>query len=151
MTKLPKTVLFLGLNDILNDNFDHYLSDGFFNVNSHFVLVHILNSDAKSGFPAHIDTADDKAVEGFINEKFDRVSAMLWGDAERKPQVEKAIIYHSEPKLSAVNFLKESGANSCVTVTRGEQGAEGIFRDSFAYHLVANAPCDVLVLRPAKA
>ncbi len=150
MSALPKTVLFLSLDDIVNDNFDHYKNDGFFNIDSHFILAHILNSDSKAGFPPSVDIKDDKAVEAFINEKFDKVADILWGDSDKKPQVEKAIIFHSEPKLSAVNYLKEVNADSCVTVTRGEQGAEGIFRDSFAYYLVAHAPCDVLVLRPTK-
>lgn len=148
MSAIPKTVLFLGLDDILNENFDHYLSDGFFNRTNHFVFVHILNNDAKKGFPPSVDINDDKAVEKFVNDKFDKVEELLWADSQEKPQIEKAILFHSDPKLRALNYLKETDASSCVVVTRGEQGVEGVFRDSFAYHLVAHAPCDVLVLRP---
>lgn len=148
MTALPKIVLFLGLDDILNDNFDHYLSDGFFNIKSDFHLVHVLDNDVRKGFPPNINVENDEEVEKFIYEKFEKVAAKLWGDRGEKPHVEQAILFHKEPKLRALNYLKEQNANSCVVVTRGEQGVEGVFRDSFAYYLVAHAPCDVLVLRP---
>ena len=150
MAALPKIVLFLGLDDIINDNFEHYLHDGFFNLKNEFHFVHILDHDNKGSFPPSVNTDDDSAVEKFINDKFDGVAAKLWGDSAEKPKVEKSIIYHQEAKLRALNYLKEKNADSCVVVTRGEQGVEGVFKNSFAYYLVANAPCDVLVLRPNK-
>lgn len=149
MATQAKIVLFLGLDDILNNNFEHYLHDGFFNIGNEFHLVHILNHDDKGNFPAHVNQDSDEEVEKFIHEKFDGVALKLWGDSSQKPQVKKSIIYHKEPKLCALNHLKDEGASSCVVVTRGEQGVEGVFKDSFAYYLVAHAPCDVLVLRPS--
>ena len=153
MANQPKIVLFLGLNDILNSNFEHLLHDGLFNRENHFQLVHILDHDRLDGLPPQIDRESEKDIEAFIHEKFDSVVQKLWGHNldQQGQNVEKAILFHKEPKLRAINYLKEEKADSCIVVTRGDQGVEGVFKDSFAYYLVAHAPCDVLVLRPDKA
>ncbi|MCF8058942.1 MAG: universal stress protein [Bacteriovoracaceae bacterium] len=143
------TVIFLGLNDILNENFDHYIHDGFLNLDSDFHLVHIMNKRSHMNFPTNIDVNDEAQVEEFINKKIDKVGALLWGDEAKKPEVKKVILFNSDPKLKAINYLNECKADSCVVITRGEQDVEGIFKDSFAYYLVAYAPCDVLVIRPS--
>lgn len=148
MKNRASTVIFLGLNDMLNESFDHYVHDGFLNLDSHFYLVHVYNKRSHINLPTNIDVKDDAQVEAYINGQMDKVGDRLWGDQKKKPDVEKVILFNNEPKLKSINYLNELKADSCVVVTRGEQDNEGIFKDSFAYYLVAYAPCDVLVLRP---
>lgn len=142
-----KTVLFLGLNEILNETFGHYQTDGFFNPEGEFSLVHIFSPNSNEELPPNINAKNEDEVKAFINEKLGLVSHNLLGDVP-KDRIKIEILYHNEPKLRALNFLKESGADACVVATRGEQGVSGVFRESFAFYLVAHAPCDVLVLRP---
>lgn len=142
------TVIFIGLYDILNECFDNFLHDGFLNLESKFHLVHILNKNSVKYLPTNIDVKVAGEIEKYINNQMNKVSALLWGNQKVKPEVKKVILYHSEPKLKGINYLNDISANSCVVVTRGEQDIEGLFKNSFAYYLVAHAPCDVLVLRP---
>jgi len=142
-----KTVIFMGSEEIHNETFDHLLKDGFYNGTSTFVLVHILNDKSRASFPPSVDVRSDAEVEKYINQQFDKFEAKFI-DEKTKPTVERMIILNKDTKLQAVNFLKESEADSCVVATRGEQGVSGVFSESMAYYLVAHAPCDVLVIRP---
>ena len=142
-----KTVIFMGSEEIHNETFDHLLKDGFYNGTSTFVLVHILNDKSRTSFPPSVDVRSDAEVEKYINQQFDKFEAKFI-DEKTKPTVERMILLNKDTKLQAVNFLKESEADSCVVATRGEQGVSGVFSESMAYYLVAHAPCDVLVIRP---
>jgi len=142
-----KTVIFMGSEEIHNETFDHLLKDGFYNSTSTFVLVHILNDKSRASFPPSVDVRSDAEVEKYINQQFDKFEAKFI-DEKTKPTVERMILLNKDTKLQAVNFLKESEADSCVVATRGEQGVSGVFSESMAYYLVAHAPCDVLVIRP---
>lgn len=149
MKKRKKTVLFLNIEQLLGDSFEHFVEDGFFNPEGHYVLVHIFTPEIRSHLPAQVNKKDDEAVNAFILRKMFEVVERVWG--EPSPNwVDVEVLYHKEPKLRAVNYLRDEEADSCVVATRGEQGVSGIFKDSFAYFLVANAPCDVLILRPVK-
>ncbi len=142
-----KTVIFMGPDEVHNEMFDHLLKDGFYNNTSTFVLVHILNDKSRENFPPSVDVKKDSEVEKYINTQFDKFEEKFVDEAT-KPKVERMILLNKDTKLQAVNFLKESKADSCVVATRGEQGLSGMFTDSMAYYLVAHAPCDVLVIRP---
>jgi len=142
-----KTVIFMGPDEVHNEMFDHLLKDGFYNNTSTFVLVHVLNDKSRTHFPPGVDVKSDSEVEKYINKQFDKFEEKFI-DEKTKPNVERMILLNKDTKLQAVNFLKDSGADSCVVATRGEQGVSGVFSESMAYYLVAHAPCDVLVIRP---
>lgn len=146
-TKRAKIVIFMGPDEVHNEVFDHLLKDGFYNNSSTFVLVHILNDKSRGCFPPSVDVKSEDEVEKYINIQFNKFEERFV-DEENRPKIERMIILNKDTKLQAVNFLKESGADSCVVATRGEQGLSGMFTDSMAYYLVAHAPCDVLVIRP---
>ncbi len=137
----------MGPDEVHNEVFDHLLKDGFYNGTSTFVLVHILNDKSRSCLPPSVDTKSEDEVEKYINAQFDKFEEKFV-DQTLKPKIERMIILNKDTKLQAVNFLKESGADSCVVATRGEQDLAGMFTDSMAYYLVAHASCDVLVIRP---
>ncbi len=138
----------MGPDEVHNETFEHLLKDGFYNNTSSFVLVHILNEKSKAKFPVNVDVKNEVEVEKYINAQFDKFENKFV-DEKIQPKIERMILLNSDTKLQAVNFLKESEADSCVVATRGHHGMADIFMESMAYYLVAHAPCDVLVIRPS--
>lgn len=145
--KRAKTVIFMGPSEVHNQTFDHLLKDGFYNDTSTFVLVHILNDKSRSQLPPSVDAKKDNEIENYIHSQFEKFEQQFVDEAI-VPKIEKVILLNSDTKLQAVNFLKESGADSCVVATGTDEGLTGMFHDTMAYYLVAQAPCDVLVIRP---
>lgn len=149
MRKKKKTVLFLNIEELLEESFEHFVDDGLFNPDNYFILAHVFSPEIGEHLPPGVDKKDPDAINSFILEKLNSVASKIWDDPN--PQwVEAEILYHQEPKLRAVNYLREVEADACVVATRGNQGVSNLFQESFAYYLVANAPCDVLILRPSK-
>ena len=145
--KRAKTVIFMGPEEVHQHTFEHLLKDGFYNDSSTFVLVHILNEKSKAQFPPSIDIKNEQEVEDYIYQQFSKFEEEFI-DSDRRPKIEKEIILNSDTKLSAINFLKDSGADSCVVASSGEDDLGGAASHSSAFYLVAHAPCDVLVIRP---
>ncbi len=140
--------LFLSGEEVADDSLLQYAHDGLFSGNNHFHLVHIVDEASLKSLPVNVDPNDEEAVRNFYDEKFSAFSEKMSQQCEKGLQMKRHILFHNQAKLHALHFLKEIKADSCVLATRGEQGVEGIFAESFSYYLVAHAPCDVLVVRP---
>jgi nucleotide-binding universal stress UspA family protein len=109
-------------------------------------IVHIYNERSDKFLPLEIGKTDKTAIERYINGELENLKKEISEDA--KGEWFCQTLYNADAKLKSVDFLKEVNADLVILATRGLQGLEGVFKDSFAFYLVENAPCDVYVLRP---
>lgn len=151
-TAIPHNiVLFLSGEDKWDESLLQYANDGLFLQGNHLHLVHIVNEHSLKQLPSGVNVRDQDQVKAVFDKKFSQFQRQLSETSQRKLKFSCHLLFHKEAKLKALEFLKEVKADACVLATRGEQGVEGIFAESFSYYLVAHAPCDVLVIRPNKA
>lgn len=58
------------------------------------------------------------------------------------------VLLANDPAEEMAHYLKTEKARLLVVGTRGLKGFSGLFKSSFAQHMLRNSPCDVLILRP---
>ncbi len=68
--------------------------------------------------------------------------------AELRGSSKVTVLLANDTAEELAHYLKEEKARMVVVGTRGLKGFAGLFTSSFAQHMLRNAPCDVLVLRP---
>jgi len=68
--------------------------------------------------------------------------------AELRGASKVTVLLANDPAEELAHYLKQEKAHLVVVGTRGLKGFAGLFTSSFAQHMLRNAPCDVLVLRP---
>jgi nucleotide-binding universal stress UspA family protein len=68
-------------------------------------------------------------------------------NAQSKTDFEAKVFLDANPKEKVLQLVSELKANLIVTTTKRRSGVANLFHSSFSSHLVAHAPCDVLVLR----
>lgn len=74
-----KTVIFVGVNELHNQSFEHLMKDGFYNSRLSFHLVHILNDKSRSQLPPSVDIKDSNAVENYIRNQFENIEkSVFW-------------------------------------------------------------------------
>ena len=111
-------------------------------------LLHVYNDKTDIHLPMDLKNKHDKTeVETAIKKAMNQVRDEIvpTGDCDHWFT---QVIYHSDAKLETLQFLKQVAADLVVVATRGNHGATGVFKDSFANYLMEYSPCDVYVLRP---
>lgn len=112
-------------------------------------LVHIYNDKSKKYLSGNINANNFEEVEDYIVKKLHGLTDHLVpGHFNKNNQRHSYCLFNSSAKIKILDYLKEIGADLIIASTKGEQGIEGFFTDSYCYWLVEHAPCDVLVVRP---
>lgn len=68
--------------------------------------------------------------------------------AELRGSSKVTVLLANDTAEEMSHYLRTEKVSMVVVGTRGLKGFAGLFTSSFAQHMMRNAPCDVLVLRP---
>lgn len=112
-------------------------------------LLTIYNEKMSNELPSHIvDKHDFPDIENHILSLLEEVKKNLIPSDVDPLSWKTVCLFNADTKRVSVEFLQEQKADIAIVATRGEQGIEGLFKDSFTFYLVESAPCDVYVIRP---
>ena len=112
-------------------------------------LVSVYNDKLAKYLPCSIVNKEDfNEVEKYARSRMEELKDELKPSDADPARWHVDVVFNNDIKHIAVEFLRNHQADLAVTSTRGHQGINGIFKDSFAFYLVQHAPCDVYVVRP---
>lgn len=113
------------------------------------IFVHLFNDRIKDHLPVNIDSNNQDEVEAHLAKELKFLSQEIIPENENyNCQVSYLSVFHKDPKIKILELLNFLDADVVIASTRGEQGAAGIFKESFSFWLVENSPCDVFIIRP---
>ena len=112
-------------------------------------LLSVYNDKLAKYLPCSIVNKEDfQEVEQYARSRMEELRDELMPSDADPAQWPIEVVFNNDIKHVAIEFLRNHQADLAVTSTRGHQGIQGIFKDSFAFYLVQHAPCDVYVVRP---
>ena len=115
-------------------------------------FVHIFSERSKKDLPLSVDSHDFEDVKHFVMDRLKELCTELVPSHHNENDERHChCLFNSSEKIKVLDYLEEVKADLVITSTKGEQGLEGVFKESFSFWLVEHAPCDVLVVRPKKA
>lgn len=112
-------------------------------------FIHIYNERSKKYLPSTIDTNNFEEIENHVVQKLHELAdELIHGHLNKSEQRHSHCLFNNDAKIKILDYLTRVKADLVIASTRGEQGLEGFFTDSYCNWLVEHAPCDVLVVRP---
>ena len=145
--KYTSVVIEVSMEDSLLDQLKYLQNSPILKFADQVHFIHIYNDQSDTKFPVNIDSKSNSEVEKYISDKLKGLMDDLKPDDVKGEWFFK-VLFHSDYKLHTLQFLKEVKADLVVLATRGEQGIQGMFKDSLSFYLAENSPCDVYILRP---
>jgi nucleotide-binding universal stress UspA family protein len=113
--------------------------------------LHVLHVAARVApmSAAEFDATNIADLQTDIVEEANRQLNLLLTDIDRKQLQAKAMVLAStSPAAAIVDYAKETHVDIIVVGTHGRGGISHLLMGSVAEHVVRNAPCPVLVVRP---
>jgi len=98
---------------------------------------------------AEFDPTNMADLQADITADANRQLNLLLTDNDRRQLQAKAMVLEStSPATAIVDYAKETHVDIIVVGTHGRAGVSHLLMGSVAEHVVRNAPCPVLVVRP---
>ena len=113
--------------------------------------LHVLHVAARvaSMSAAEFDPTNVADLQADIIEDANRQLNLLLTDNDRRQlQVNAMVLGSTSPAAAIVDYAKETHVDIIIVGTHGRGGISRLLMGSVAEHVVRNAPCPVLVVRP---
>ncbi|MBT3979944.1 MAG: universal stress protein [Bacteriovoracaceae bacterium] len=132
--------------DHLKSVFDNALLESAENI----YLINYFNESFRKYLPVNLQGEKDLTViRDFIAKDLDNLRDEITANHNVDIKIIKnECLLGNDCNITAIEHLEKVDADLVIVATRGEQGAKGLFKESFSFFLTESAPCDVLVLRP---